>query len=195
MLLRGKEGFCLVTGWLTGIEIFGYNLLEWMGLLFLGFLLVVVVLIVIKRVKHVAVTLDIHQEEDAPHRPSVPIGKEKIVVMDDDPLTLQVLQQHLTALGYQVVTFDNGEKTVAYMRNNGADLLLLDVVMGTGIDGIETYRQVRSRRPMQRAIMLSGQAAPKQVSYLRNMGVESYLVKPINLPLLATAIRAELDRP
>lgn len=184
-----------MINWLRDIEAGHLNVLEWLGIAALGILIAAVAFLLIKRFMRLSVSVDIHRDDGTPRAPQPPAGHEKILVMDDDPLTLETMKNLLSRLGYQVVCFDSGEKTVAYMETNGADLLVLDWIMGQGIDGIETYRRIRTKRPLQRAIMLSGNASPKTVTTMRDLGVDSYLIKPISLELLATAIRAELDRP
>jgi len=181
-----------MASWLTNIEMGGFNTLEWLGLATLIFIAGAIIL---KRTLRLSVSCEIRKTDAQPAAQALPKGKEKILVMDDDTLQLKSLRIILTKLGYQVVCMETGGQTVAYLKHSGADLVLLDLFMKNGMDGIETYRQIRALRPFQRAIILSGYAEPKHVSALRNLGIENYLVKPVSLPLLAAAIRAELDRP
>jgi DNA-binding NarL/FixJ family response regulator len=81
------------------------------------------------------------------------------------------------------------------MKTNGADLILLDLLLGAGMDGTATYDQIRRIRPFQRVIVLSGYATPDQVAALRRIGVEHYLIKPVPRLMLAQTIRTELSRP
>ena len=182
----------MMISWLHDTHIGGFNTLEWAGILAGAFIAGALAL---KKLLHLSVSCDIRKTHTTPKPNHVPTGKEKILVMDDDALLRESLQRLLTKLGYQVVCMDTGEKTVSYFQSNGADLVLLDLFMEGGMDGIETYRRIRALRPFQKAIMLSGYADPKHVLAIRNLGVENYLVKPVSLPLLASAIRAELDRP
>ena len=181
--------------WLQTLEIGDYNTLEWIG--FVGLILIGFggVILFLKRMLSLSVSMEIHRNDGVPNPKALPRGHEKILVMDDDNQTAINLKQILNDLGYEVVCMESGEKTVAYLSSNGADLVILDVMMEQGIDGVETYRRIRATRPLQRAVMLSGSAHPDQVKSLRLLGVESYLIKPVTLPLLAHAIRAELDRP
>jgi CheY-like chemotaxis protein len=122
-------------------------------------------------------------------------SRAKILVVDDDPLVLEMMSHLLTKLGYHIVGVDTGEKAIAYMLKNGADLILLDLVLEAGMDGIETYRKIRAIRPFQRVIVISGHASPEKVAAIRHLGVEHYLIKPVPLGTLTQTIRAELDRP
>lgn len=180
---------------LHALEMGGYNSLEWLGLASLVLILLIVAGLFFKRIMRVSVSVEVRKNDGRPAPRTIPTGVEKILVMDDDKVLQSALQQLLTNLGYKVICKDSGEETVAYLKSNGADLVLLDLVMQSGINGIETYRQIRDFRPFQRAIMMSGRADPAEVQAVRNLGVESYLIKPVALPLLANAIRSELDRP
>lgn len=120
---------------------------------------------------------------------------EKILVVDDDPLIVEAVQRSIGSLGYQVVGVDSGEKAVEYMHQNGADLILLDLVLGSGMDGVRTYEEIRKIRPFQRVIVISGYATPEGVAAVRRLGVEHYLIKPVPPLMLAQAIRTELRRP
>ena len=172
----------------------GFNTLEWLGCAALVLLTMVLTAMTLKRTLNLSVAVKITRK-DGPKTPPIPRGCEKLLITDDDPTTRAALQAVLTGLGYQVVCMESGEKTITYLEHNGADLMLLDLFMKGGLDGIETYRRVRSLRPLQKAIIISGYADPDHVAALRNLGVENYLVKPTPIPLLAHAIRTELDRP
>jgi len=67
---------------------------------------------------------------------------EKILVVDDSEEQRKIAYNMLETLNYSVVTVSGGEEAVDYMRNNSADLMVLDMIMAPGIDGLETYRQV-----------------------------------------------------
>jgi len=176
-------------------EFFGLNALEWLGLGAIVLIFLLCAMFVLQRSMHLSLSLSFKKNDGTPDSPILPKGTEKILVMDDDKLMRETLVHLLNDLGYQVVCAESGEQAVAYITHNGADLVLLDLMMEVGINGIETYRRIRALRPLQRAVMLSGHANPEQVMAIRNLGVEHYLIKPVTLPLLANAIRHELDRP
>jgi len=183
-----------VIGNLCNVNWGGFNTLEWLGCVAIISLTILLAALIVKRSMNLSVSVRITQKDIPTHLP-IPRGREKLLVTDDDPTAREAMNAVLTNLGYQVVCLESGEQTVAYLEHNGADLLLLDIFMHDGIDGIETYRRIRRSRPLQKAIILSGFADPDHVSTLRNLGIENYLIKPAPLPMLAHAIRAELDRP
>ena len=121
-------------------------------------------------------------------------GDETILVVDDDVLQGKMLRLLLGKLGYRVETVMNGEDAIAYLREHDADLLLLDVVLENGIDGIETYRRVRQEHPDQRVVVMTGFAGTEQITELIALGIKTWARKPLTLEMLTETIRQELDR-
>jgi CheY-like chemotaxis protein len=99
----------------------------------------------------------------------------------------------LTRLGYQVRTVSGGEEAVAYLKENTVDLLVLDMIMDPGIDGLETYRRVREINPDQRTILVSGFSETDRVKTAQELGAGAYVKKPYFLETIALAVRKELD--
>jgi DNA-binding NarL/FixJ family response regulator len=75
------------------------------------------------------------------------------------------------------------------------DLVMLDMIMDPGIDGLETYRRILQIRPGQRAIITSGYSESVRVREAEALGVGAYVKKPYLMEAIGTAIRTELDRP
>ena len=172
------------------LHVSGFSLLEWSGVAAVVLLILAILILILKR------TLTIPAQSSGPQdEPPMANGRAKILIVDDDPLILEIMPRLLGERGYRVVGVSTGEQAVDYMRKNGADLILLDLFIGEGIDGAETYRQIRAIRPFQRVIVLSGHATPEKVSALRRLGVEHYLIKPVPIATLVQAIRAELNHP
>lgn len=121
-------------------------------------------------------------------------GAETILVVDDDALQCRVFHHLLGKLGYRVETVRSGEDAVAYLREHHVDLLLLDVLLENGIDGIETYRRVQQEHPDQRAVVMTGFAGTDQITELIALGIKTWAWKPLTPDMLADTIRHELDR-
>ena len=113
--------------------------------------------------------------------------------VDDEPPVVELHSRMLTKLGYQPIPANSGEEAVEYLKHNQADLVLLDLVMAPGLDGVDTFRQVKALHPHQKGVILSGYAQPSKVAAMRDMGVTHYLIKPVPMGILAQAIRDELD--
>ncbi len=120
-------------------------------------------------------------------------GTESIMVVDDDNLQRTVLSNLLGRLGYNVTTCENGEKAIENLKNARIDLLILDMIMPGGIDGAETYRRALMINPDQKAIIVSGFSETERVRKAQAIGASAFVKKPINLKVLASAVRKALD--
>ena len=122
------------------------------------------------------------------------LGNETILIIDDMEDQRYIATQMLSKLGYTVKSAASGEEAVAWLRTNQVDLLILDMIMDPGIDGLETYRLIITHRPGQKAIVVSGYAESDRVQELLRLGAGSYLRKPYSMEKLGLAVRRELDR-
>ena len=100
----------------------------------------------------------------------------------------------LDQLGYRVNSVSSGEEAVEYIRNNEADIILLDMMMDPGMDGLDTYRLISQINPGQKAIIISGYAPSQRVLEARRLGVWNFVEKPCKMEKLGLAMRRELDR-
>lgn len=120
---------------------------------------------------------------------------ETILVVDDAHEQREIAVEILGQLGYAARALPSGEAAVEYLERERADLLILDMIMDPGIDGLETYRRIIARHPGQRAIIASGYAETDRVKTAQKLGVGACIRKPYTVETLATAIKAELRRP
>jgi PAS domain S-box-containing protein len=119
---------------------------------------------------------------------------EKILIVDDVSQQLDIASEILTHLGYAPTAVSSGEQAVAYMRDHDCDLLILDMIMEPGIDGLETYRQILEHHPDQKAVIASGFSETGRVAELQRLGAGAYIKKPYTVENLAGIVRSELDR-
>lgn len=98
----------------------------------------------------------------------------------------------LRRLGYTVDTAASGEAAIRSVRAQSYDLLLIDMIMAPGMDGIETYRRVLAIRPHQPAIIASGYSQTERVRQAIKCGASAYLRKPYTLKLLGQAVKQAL---
>jgi two-component system, cell cycle sensor histidine kinase and response regulator CckA len=119
---------------------------------------------------------------------------ESILIVDDMPEQRIIAGQILTNLGYTVHVAASGEAAVEFVRQQTIDLLLLDMIMEPGIDGLETYRRIRHINPAQKAILVSGFSESERVKGAQLLGAGAYVKKPYVIENLGVAIRAELEK-
>ena len=119
---------------------------------------------------------------------------ESVLVVDDIEEQREIASGMLTKLGYSVTAVSSGEKAVRYMEKNSADLLILDMIMDPGMDGLETYRSILEQHPKQKAVIASGFSETERVKEAQKLGAGQYVKKPYTLEKIAMAVRTELDR-
>jgi len=118
--------------------------------------------------------------------------QESILVVDDVKEQRDIAAELLHRLGYSVKTVPSGEEAVKYLINNAVDLVILDMIMDPGIDGLEAYRRIIKVHPKQRAIIASGFAKTERVHQARELGVGQYIKKPYTLEKIGLAVKVEL---
>ena len=119
---------------------------------------------------------------------------ESILVVDDMADQRELACKMLEHLGYSVASVASGEEALAFLEKNKADLLVLDMIMNSGFDGLETYKKVLDRNPEQRTIFASGYAHPQHISEAMSMGAHGFIKKPYVLQTIGLAVRKALDR-
>lgn len=121
-------------------------------------------------------------------------GKGRILVVDDEPLQRDIAGKMLTAFGYEVETVSSGEEAIAFLRQRQVDLVLLDMLMPPGINGLQTYIGIRAIHPGQKALIVSGFSESSDVKEAMRFGVGGFVKKPYSMRQIARAIKAELAR-
>ncbi len=119
---------------------------------------------------------------------------ETILVVDDVPEQRQIASAMLSRLGYTVSVAESGEEAVDYLRTRDVDLVVLDMIMDPGIDGLETYRRIIETRPGQKAVVASGFSISRRVKEIQKLGAGVYIKKPYSIEKIAMAVRVELEK-
>ena len=117
---------------------------------------------------------------------------KKVLVVDDDEFQREIASKMLSKLGYCVSCASSGEKAIDYMKGNTTDLLILDMIMDPGMDGLETYKQILKIHPGQKAIITSGFSETDRVLEAQKLGVGAYIRKPYILEKIGLAVRNQL---
>jgi len=117
-----------------------------------------------------------------------------VLVVDDVKEQREIASGMLKQLGYSVISVSNGEGAVDYMKEKSADLLILDMIMDPGIDGLETYRRILKLHPGQKALLASGFSETKLVREAQRLGAGAYVKKPYTFGQLGLAVKTALHR-
>jgi CheY-like chemotaxis protein len=118
---------------------------------------------------------------------------ESILVVDDEPHIRVTTGQLLEEVGYTVKAVESGEMALDYLKNHRTDLVLLDMLMDPGINGLQTYTEIIKFNPGQKAIIASGFSESDNIQSALQLGVGRFIKKPYSLELLSRAIREVLD--
>ncbi|MBU1053580.1 MAG: response regulator [Proteobacteria bacterium] len=123
------------------------------------------------------------------------MGKgESLLVVDDVDEQREIATLMLSEINYKVVVASSGEEAIEYLKSNKVDLIVLDMIMSPGIDGLDTYKQIIEMHPKQKAVIVSGFSETDRVARAIKLGAGAYVRKPYLLEKIGLAIRQELDK-
>lgn len=139
-------------------------------------------------------------KESAPSEDLRPVSdgryRKKIMVVDDDPVVLKALSMALNSRGYRVVTALDGPHAIGLMRDEGPDMMLMDVSFPveshSESDGFRIAQWIRYMNRGLPTIMMSGSYKPEYETRTVAMGAETFMIKPLDTRLLVEAITKAL---
>ena len=117
----------------------------------------------------------------------------KILVIDDDPSFLRLVEQILTQQGYEVLTASSGEEGLRILFAHKPDLVLLDVVM-VKMDGWQTCQRIRDISDIPIIMITVKHKAEEDIVRGLDYGADDYLIKPVGNRELIARVRAVLRR-
>jgi two-component system, OmpR family, alkaline phosphatase synthesis response regulator PhoP len=121
--------------------------------------------------------------------------KHKILIVDDEPDILELIEYNLKKEGYQVYSASNGQEGVNEAKKVLPDLIILDIMMPK-MDGIEACRIMRTMPEFKNTFMVFLTARSEEYSEIAgfNVGADDYIAKPIKPRALVSRINAILRR-
>ncbi len=111
----------------------------------------------------------------------------RVLVVDDDPATVELLQDFLVAKGYEVLTAADGAEALRTVKEEQPHLILLDVMLPK-MDGLEVLRQVQQFDQKVGVIMVTGVNEEAIGQQAMALGAFDYIVKPLDLPYLEQSL-------
>jgi CheY-like chemotaxis protein len=120
-------------------------------------------------------------------------GNETILLVDDEPVIMEVTKPMLEVLGYKVYCAGSGQEAIDIIRQKGEtiDLVILDMIM-PGIGGAETFDQLKLMNKEIPVILSSGYSLNGQAEQILEKGCCGFIQKPFNLDELSEKIRKAL---
>ena len=116
----------------------------------------------------------------------------RILVVDDEPRYVWVIQTNLEARGYAVLPATDGQQALELAASEEPDLIVLDIKM-PGLDGYQVCQRIRESSAVP-IIMLTALAKPSDRIKGLNMGADDYVIKPFSAEELVARVQAVLRR-
>jgi DNA-binding NtrC family response regulator len=116
----------------------------------------------------------------------------RILVADDELITLRALERVLSKEGHEVVTAENGEKALKVLQERYVDILITDIKL-PGIDGISLMNWAKRHQPGVKVIMITGYSSIKGAVEAMKRGASDYIAKPFNLEEIKASVNAVLE--
>ena len=123
------------------------------------------------------------------------MGKQRILLVDDEPYILEFIEDNLGKEGYDVLTAGNGRVGVEMAKKLLPDLVLLDVMMPE-MDGMEACAEIREHGPLAQTVVAFLTARGEDYSQIAGFeaGADDYILKPIKPKVLVSRVQALLRR-
>ena len=119
--------------------------------------------------------------------------KFKVLIVDDELDFLETIIKRLRARNIEVSGVESGYLALEALDSSSPDVIILDVKM-PGMDGIETLREIKKKKPLTEVIMLTGHASVESGIQGMQLGAFDYLMKPIALDELLEKVRQAYER-
>jgi two-component system phosphate regulon response regulator PhoB len=123
------------------------------------------------------------------------MARTRILVVDDEPDILELVQYNLRKDNYDVVGVESGEEAFTQVRTTSPDLVILDLML-PGVDGLEVCRRLKrdTRTAGIPIVMLTARGEEADIVAGLELGADDYLTKPFSPRVLLARIRAVLRR-
>ncbi len=116
-----------------------------------------------------------------------------ILVVDDNPANVDIIETRLASQGYRIITASDGEEALARIHEHKPDLVVLDVMMPKK-DGLQVCREVKSNPdlPFTPIILVTAKGDTKDIIAGLDSGGDEYLTKPVDTAALLARVRSIL---
>jgi DNA-binding NtrC family response regulator len=118
----------------------------------------------------------------------------KALIVDDEQDFLETVVNRLQKRKIETTGVRSGEEAIEAMKQKAFDVVILDVKMPGGMDGIETLREIKRLQPPVEVILLTGHASVETSIEGMKLGAFDYLIKPIKLEELLTKMAAAFEK-
>lgn len=120
-------------------------------------------------------------------------AKRRILVVDDEPRLVRLVREVLGAAGYEVLEAGEGETALELVALERPDLVLLDILLPTGMDGYGICQRIREFSDVP-VIMLTAKVQESDIVRGFDVGADDYITKPFSAKELIARVKAALRR-
>ena len=117
---------------------------------------------------------------------------ETVLVVDDVKEQRNLAAFMLKRLNYRAFAVASGREALQHVQQSPVDILVLDMIMDSDMDGLETYRQILNVCPGQKAVIASGFSESERVQEAQRLGAGRYIKKPYQLEQIGLALKEQL---
>ena len=119
---------------------------------------------------------------------------ETILLIDDQKEQNELMEKVLQKMGYTPYSVTSGEEGIAFLQTQPVDLVFLDMMMGEGLNGRETFERILEINPHQKAIVISGYAKSDEIAKISELGVTEFIAKPVTINKIGLAVKKALSQ-
>ena len=143
---------------------------------------------------YIPVTRELPDKKDD----SIPLGDymgngQTILIVDDVEEQREIAMKILVMLNYSPTAVSSGEEAIEYLKHHTAELILLDMIMDMGMDGLDTYKHIIEISPQQKVIIASGYSETYRVKKAQQLGAGQYIKKPYSIEAIGSAVKNALS--
>jgi signal transduction histidine kinase/ActR/RegA family two-component response regulator len=122
-------------------------------------------------------------------------GTERVLIVDDFEVQRRLTDRILTQQGYKTKCVPSGREALEVLAHEKFDIMVLDMIMEDGFDGLDTFTEVQKTAPGTRCVIMTGLSDSERVEEVLRLGASDCLSKPYTMEDLARAVRRGLDAP
>jgi len=121
-------------------------------------------------------------------------GSETILLVDDEDMIIDVFEDILKSLGYQVMTAQSGKDAIEIYKQNGPEIaiVVLDMIM-PDMGGAEAYKHLKAINPNIKVLLATGYSINEKISGILKKDGNGFIQKPFSIAQLSQSIRRILD--
>ena len=116
----------------------------------------------------------------------------RILIVDDTPANVEILEMRLAAHGYEMLTARDGEEALAIIGDKQPDLILLDIMM-PGMDGITAFKKLKETVPDIPVIFMTAKAQSHELASYMELGITGVISKPFDPLKLPESVKDILN--